>query len=64
MKCKMKTFDLETFEGECPESCEYGAWNNGVCGAECSECSGDLYLNENGKVYCVNCKETEMENIR
>ena len=64
MKCKMKTFDLETLKGKCPESCEYGAWNNGICGAECTECGGDLYLDENNKVYCTDCGETDMEDIQ
>lgn len=67
MKCKMGIFDLTTLKGKCPETCPYGAWNDfheGVCGAECLECGGDLYLDENGKVYCTDCGETEMENIR
>lgn len=60
MKCKMKTFDLTTMEGTCPENCEYGAWNlgeKGICGAECQNCGGDLFLTENDTIYCTDCKE-------
>lgn len=63
MKCKMKTFDLKTFTGKCPDDCKYGAWNDGVCGAECLKCGGGLYLDENGKVCCTGCGEIEMESI-
>lgn len=55
MKCYKGTYDIYKGTGECPEECEYGAWNNGICGAQCLKCGDDLYLNEDGKVICAGC---------
>lgn len=56
MMCFKGTFNIDTADGICPEDCEHGGWNGGVCGAECKKCGGDLYLNDSGTVVCVDCE--------
>ena len=56
--CKRNTYDITSDCGECPESCSYGVWNmmpEGVCGAECLNCGGTLYLTDKDEVYCDGC---------
>lgn len=62
--CKKGCYNITTGEGQCPESCEHGAWNDfqkGICGAECLECGGDLFLTADNKVYCDACGYVEEE---
>ena len=62
--CKQGTFNIATGKGNCPENCKYGAWNepDGICGAECEECGGDLYLTSEDTVYCADCNGLESNN--
>lgn len=56
--CKKNTYDITADCGTCPESCPYGAWHltpEGVCGAECLECGGTLFLTDTDEVYCDGC---------
>lgn len=58
--CKKGTFDIGENKGECPESCKYGTWNmgrEGICGAECRECGGTLFITDKGEIYCDSCGE-------
>lgn len=62
--CYKKTYDIYEGKGECPQECEYGAWQmtaESVCGAECLSCGGTLYLAENGHVVCDSCNHPEPE---
>lgn len=53
--CKKRTFNCSQGYGKCSEDCEYGAWNNGTCGAECLACGGNLFLSHNDRVLCDEC---------
>lgn len=63
MFCIKGTYDIDNHAGKCPETCEYGHWNNwgvnmkyGVgCGAECLASGGTLYVVENDEIYCDGC---------
>ena len=59
--CKRNTYDITAGRGECPQDCPHGAWNGpeGICGAECLECGGTLYLTDRGSVSCNGCGRME-----
>lgn len=63
--CIKGTYNITKGEGECPENCKYGAWEldgtNRICGAECLECGGTLFMVKGKKVYCDGCGETVEE---
>ena len=52
--CKMSTYNITTHHGECLQDCPHGAWNGpeGICGAECLECVGTLYLTKHNSINC------------
>lgn len=52
--CKKGTYDIKKNKGKCKEDCKNGAWNGGICGAECLKCGGVLFLSKKG-VVCSGC---------
>jgi len=55
--CKKNTYNIKKHRGTCLSDCQHGAWNgsDGVCGAECPDCGGTLYLSNKGRVFCDGC---------
>ena len=58
--CKARRYNLSQMGGDCPVDCPYSGDNaDGICGAECQECGGELYLTHDDRVYCTDCGYVE-----
>jgi len=58
--CIKGTWNITKGTGTCPENCRYGAWeidadDARICGAECLNCGGTLYMVEGRRYYCEDC---------
>lgn len=54
--CKARRYNISQRGGDCPANCPYcGCNTDGICGAECQECGGNLFLTHDDRVYCTDC---------